>query len=471
MTEADALVLEIAPEVAHPGGRHVDTVLVTGPWLAGCSSLAAALRQSMPDVTIAERDELGGDIPAVVVFAVSAAAPLVESDCVLLDDAAVSTDAVVGVVTKIDVHQRWREVLDADRGVVSGHCPRYQAMPWIGVAAAPQLGEAEVGELVEVLRRLLADPALARRNRLRQWESHLLATRSGYDEAADDREVRAQRLRRRRAELLSESRLDRSQRTIALRSQIQQAKVQLAFFSRSRCTSVLSELQEDAAAMTRRRLPQFPTYVAQRVDEVVAEVDDGVTEHLADVAQELRLPAVPAPARPVPPPVGAPGLRSRRLENRLVMLLGAAFGLGVALTLSRLLADLAPGLAVLGAVACALVGLAVTVWVIGTRGLLQDRAVLDRWAGEVMAATRAVTDQLVATRVLAAESAMTASLAEQEESARRQVAEQVHSIDAQLREQALARTHAAAARDEAAPALARAVAAVRAELRRLTTGE
>jgi hypothetical protein len=471
VTGVDELVRGIVPDVADPGGRRVDTVLVTGPWLAGCTSLVAALRERMPDVTVAERDELGGDLPAVVVFAVSAAAPLVESDCVLLDEAAARTDAVVGVVTKIDVHQRWREVLDADRALLRGHRPRYQAMPWIGVAAAPQLGESRVDDLVSALRRQLDDVELARRNRLREWEFHLQAIRSGYDDAADDREIRAQRLRRRRAELLSECRLDRSQRTIALRSQIQQARVQLAFFGRSRCTSVLSELQEDAAAMTRRRLPQFPGYVEQRVDEVVGEVDDGVSAHLADVAQELRLPAVPAPARPAAPVIGAPALRSRRLENRLFMLLGAGFGLGVALTLSRLLADLAPGPAVLGAVACALVGLAVTVWVIGTRGLLQDRAVLDRWVGEVMSATRAVTDQVVATRVLAAESAMTASLAGREEASRREVAEQVNTLDAQLREQALARTRAAAARDDAAPALDRALAAVRAELGRITTGE
>lgn len=470
MSDVDGLVRQIVPGVAEPGGRRVDTVLVTGPWLAGCTSLAIALRERMPDVTIAERDELGGDLPAVVVFAVSAAAPLVESDCVLLDDAAACTDAVVGVVTKIDVHQRWHEVLDADRAVVGGHRSRYRDMPWIGVAAAPQLGEAMVDDLVAELRRRLVDPELERRNRLRQWEFHLQATRRGYDDAADDREVRAQRLRRRRAELLSECRLDRSQRAIALRTQIQQAKVQLAFFGRSRCSSVLSELQEDAAAMTRRRLPQFPAYVEERVREVVGEVDDGVTEHLADVAQELKLPTVPAAARPAAPAVGAPGLRSRRLENRLVILLGAGFGLGLALTLSRLLAGLAPGLAVFGAALCALVGLAVTGWVIGTRGLLQDRAVLDRWVGEVMAATRAVTDQVVATRVLAAESAMTASLAEQEESARREVAEQVNTLDAQLREQALARARAAAERDAAAPGLDRALAAVRTELDRIPTG-
>lgn len=464
MSEVDDRLRELVPDVAVPGRSLGDTVLITGPWLSGCTSLAVALRARMPDVNVVESGDLVGDPPAVVVFAVSAAAPLVDSDCGLLDEAAARTDAVVGVVTKIDVHRRWEDVLEADRTLVAAHHPRHETTPWIGVAAAPQLGESRLGELVTELRRLLADPALDRRNRLRQWEFEIEEARRRHDVAADDHEVVANRLRRRRAELLSEGRVDRSQRSIALRSQIQQARVQLSYFSRGRCTSVLAELQEDAAEMSRRRVRQFPPYVSRRVEDVLVEVDDGVTQHLADVASELGLPPVPTAAPPAAPPVGTPPLRSRRLETRLVVLLGVGFGLGVALTLSRLLADFAPGLAVLGAAVCAVVGIAVTVWVIGTRGLLQDRAVLDRWVGDVMGAARAVTDQLVATRVLTAESVLTAALTDQEEDRRRELVERVGEVDARLRDQALARTRAAAQRDRAAPVLDRALDEVRAEL-------
>lgn len=458
-----ALVADIAPEVSAPRGRHVDTVLVTGPWLAGTTSVAVALRARLPDVVIAEAHELGpGELPAVVLFVVSAAAPMAASDAGLLDAAAAHTDAVIGVVTKIDAHRRWREVLDADRAALADHDIRYGHMRWVGVAAAPQLGEPQLDDLVDVLCEQLADPTLARRNRLRAWECELESARRRYDDAADD--IAAQRLRARRADVLRERRLGRSERAIALRSQIQQARVQLSYFGRSRCASVLAELQEDAAAMTRRKLAAFGPYVGQRTAEVLGEVDDGVTEHLADVAHELGLPPVPAPAPPHPPEVATPPLRSRRLETRLVMLVGAGFGLGVALTLSRLFADLAPGLAVTGAVVCALVGVAVTVWVVGTRGLLHDRAVLDRWVGEVMATTRAAVDQLVATRVLAAEAVLTSALADQDEDARQSVADQLSKIDTQLREQALARAQAAAARDAALPAVRQALAAVRAEL-------
>jgi hypothetical protein len=468
--DVDAQIRGLVPEMPGPPGCRVDTVLVTGPWLAGCTSLAVALRERMPDVTIAEPHDLGAGIPVMVVFAVSAAAPLVESDCALLDAAAARTDAVLGVVTKIDVHRRWQEVLEADRSMLGRHHPRYQRTPWVGVAAAPQLGDVELDQLIAVVRRQLAGPALHRRNRLREWEFHLESAIRGHDVAADDGEVVAQRIRRSRADLLSERRLDRSQRSIALRSQIQQARVQLSYFGRSRCTSVLAELQEDAAGMTRRRLPRFPPYVARRVDEVIGEVDDGVTEHLAGVAQELGLPPPPATVPAARPAVGAPPLRSRQLETRLFMLLGVGFGLGVAVTSSRLLADFAPGLAVFGAVACALVGLAVTAWVIGTRGLLQDRAVLDRWVGDVMAGTRASTDQLVATRVVVAESVLTASLADQDEAMQRRLTERIGELDARLREHALARTRAAALRDDAAPVLGRALATVRAEIDGCATG-
>ena len=147
-----------------------------------------------------------------------------------------------------------------------------------------------------------------------------------------------------------------------------------------------------------------------------------------------------------------------------MMLVGAGFGLGVALTLSRLLADLTPGLTVAGAVACAAIGLALTVWVVGTRGLLRDRALLDRWAGEATAQLRSALEQLVATRVLGVESSLTAALGEQDEVESARVTEQVGVIDTELREHAVVGARAAALRGREMPTLQAALEAVRAEL-------
>jgi hypothetical protein len=151
-----------------------------------------------------------------------------------------------------------------------------------------------------------------------------------------------------------------------------------------------------------------------------------------------------------------------------MMLLGAGFGLGVALTLSRLVAGLAQGLnpitRIAGAVACVAIGLAVTFLVVNIRGLLHDRALLDRWAGDATSSLRSVVEEFVATRVLVAESVLSTALVARDEAENAQVSEQVSTIDSELREHAIAAARAAAVRDREMPTITAALDAVRAEL-------
>ncbi len=60
MSDAAAVVDEfvggLAADVRPPGIRRRNAVLVTGPWLAGISSVAAVLRECVPDVEILEAD-------------------------------------------------------------------------------------------------------------------------------------------------------------------------------------------------------------------------------------------------------------------------------------------------------------------------------------------------------------------------------------------------------------------------------
>ena len=466
--DVDAMVASIDPKFGAPIINRLDAVLVTGPWLSGVTGVVAALTERLPEQRFIESTDLAtGEAPTVVVFVVSAAAALTESDCALLDAAISETDAVIGVVSKIDVHRNWDEVLAANRDVLAAHAPRYQDVPWVGAAAAPEQGEPQVDDLLHAVSGQRVNDELARRNRLRAWEFRLQNAADRYDRDADGagRRSRVEALREERSAILRQRRLAKSERTIALRSQTQQARVQLSYFARNRCASVRSELQEDAAGLTRAKLPEFVSYAGVRLNEVVAEVDNGTTTHLADVAQGLGLTIETPASAPLPridPP--APQLKSRKLESRLMMLVGAGFGLGVALTLSRLLAHLAPGLTIAGAVACAAIGLGLTVWVVGTRGLLRDRGLLDRWAGEATGLAQSAAEQLVATRVLSAESALTAALGEQDEDESTRVAEQVGAIDTELREHSVVGARAAALRGREMPTLLAALEAVRAEL-------
>ncbi|OSC42137.1 hypothetical protein [Mycobacterium decipiens] len=468
----DALVAAIGPRLGAPAISRREVVLVTGPWLAGVSSVLAALAPRLPQHTFAESADLGpGDAPMAVVFVVSAAAGLTESDCALLDAAAEHTDAVVAVLSKIDAHRGWRDVLSGNRDRLAAHAPRYGTVPWVGVAAAPELGEAQLDDLVATIRGRLADPDIPQRNRLRAWESRLQMVARRFDRDAESagRRARVDALREQRSAALRQRRQSKSEQTIALRGQIQQARVELSHFARDRCSSVRSELQGEVAGLSRRGMAGFEASTRGRVQQVVAEVSEAAGADLANVTQVMGVPVrLPAPEHlPTVLPtvdISAPPLRSRPLETRLILLLGAGFGLGIALTLSRLVAGLAPGLTAAGIVACVAIGLAVTVWVVKTRALLHDRAVLDRWAGEVTASLRSVLEQLVASQVLATETLLSTAMSARDEAENARVADQVSVIDAELREHAIAAARAAALRDREMPTVRAALDAVRAEL-------
>ncbi|WP_078058462.1 AAA family ATPase [Mycolicibacter icosiumassiliensis] len=467
----DALVADVAPGVRAPAVRRCDVVVVAGPWLAGISAMTQALADRMPQWLVMEATDLApGEVPLAVVFVVSAAAALTESDCALLDTVAAHTDVVIGAVSKIDVHRQWREMQAAARDTLACHAPRYRDVPWVGAAAAPERGDPQVDDLIAELTKQLEGGDAHRRNRLRSWEFQLRtdADRIDRDARAEGRRARVTQLQEQRDDLVRQRRMSKSERVIALRSRIAQARVQLSYFASKRCASVRSELAEDAAGMTRRRWAEFESYVHDRLTEVVTEVDQGISEHLADVAQELGLAADTAPGGATAPlpqvDSGKPPLQSRRLETQLMAVLGIGFGLGVALTLSRVFAHLAPGLAAVGAAGCAIAGVVATVWVVRIRGLLRDRVVLDRWVGQAANAVRSSVQELVALRVVAAESALTAELAGRNETEAARVADRVAALDRELREHAAAAARAAAVRDRRLPALRRALDNVRAEL-------
>jgi hypothetical protein len=146
------------------------------------------------------------------------------------------------------------------------------------------------------------------------------------------------------------------------------------------------------------------------------------------------------------------------------MILGAGFGLGVALVVTRLFAGLAPGMTVAGLVVGGTIGLVLTVWVVGIRGLLHDRGVLDRWVTDVINVLRSTLEERIATRLLVAEAALSSELAHRDEVESASAADQVAEIDAELREHAVQTARAAKVRDRRLPPLLQAVEAVRSEL-------
>lgn len=352
--------------------------------------MTAALRRRMPSYRFAEADDVTGTAaPVAVVFVVSAVAPVVESDCTLVDFA---TSVVIGVVSKIDDHRDWRRVLSANRERLG--------MPWVGAAAAPRLGEPSLDELAGLLDAELGDPA---RNMLRT------------------REFRMAQLRDKREELSRRRRMAASDRARTLRSEVRQLRLVSAQTARSRCAALRSELIGEAAAVCRREVPGFAERVRRRCDDVLSRID-------ADILAYTGHTATPSPVDITDPP-----LRSRRLENRLMAVLGAGFGFGVALVVTRFVAGLAPGLAAAGLAAGVGVGTATAGWVIRARALLHVRAVLQSWVADTSAAVRAAAEDKVATSVLDVEAVLASECAAAAAAEDAGFGRRIASIDDELR--------------------------------------
>ncbi|MCV7424594.1 hypothetical protein H7K45_29045 [Mycobacterium yunnanensis] len=342
-------------------------VLVTGPRLSGVDGVVAALRQRLPAAVVtADRTELGRRAPDAVLAVVSAAAPMTRSDWASVEVVVGRTELVIGVVSKVDAHRRWREVMAANRASLASWDARYRSTPWVGVAAAPGLGAVLVDDLVELLVERLGRTSLPAN-----------ATRRATVRP-DPAEVRRV-LQRRRLRLL---------RVVRDRSAAWRAD------ARATAAELGSGAVADFEAMVATAALEFHTWVLE-------EVDREITAAAIEVGAAAPQPGVPTAG---PPDTSRTATSSRRLEGRLAAVLGVGFGLGVALASSRLLAGMLPGWSAGGWAAGTAAGLALVVWVVRARGLLHERAALDRWVVEVAATLRWHGEATVAERLLAAES-------------------------------------------------------------------
>lgn len=268
---------------------------------------------------------------------------------------------VVAVVSKIDVHRVGRDVLVANRA-------RYPVVDWMGVAAAPEIGVERVDELVDALNASVPweggrpAPAVSRR-------------RSGTSESA------------------------------GRRSHVQQARIHLNAQARAVCAAMRAELHESAAEMPLRRVETFRREACSRAAQAVEDLDRTVTRRLAEVGDACGLESdfgLPADGVPV---LVFPSIRSPDLENRLTALLATGFGIGAAVTCSRLLEGVVPVFSdtpASGAIS-AVAGAVLGSWLGYTRRVLSARASMDRWIDEVAAMLRTTLEERITARVLTAE--------------------------------------------------------------------
>lgn len=388
-----------------------DAVLVIGPALSGATSLARVLRDRFPERRFVERLP-AGEGPTAIVFVVSATAPVVASDCHLLDSAAAVTDLMIGVVSKIDVHRGWRDVLKKNRNTLDAHFECRRRVHWVGASAAPDLGEPDVEALVETITSVLFDGDLARRNELRASQSWLMRLERERADALNA-------LGAERDAVVRARRLARSEQSIALRTEVQQSRVHLLDFARGGCVSTRATLRNTLVATPRCDLAAFPHWAAAMLADlavdVVREADRRVGINgpgLNGLGTDSGVPRSPIgevtfDTCPTPP-------RPSRQEAWLATLIGAGFGIGLALTIWRLLAGIAPDWSLECGVGCAGTGLALAIWTIRARRLIHDRGVLDRWVGDVVDRARTALEGWVSRRMLEVDAEWSEAAAERD---------------------------------------------------------
>lgn len=193
-----------------------------------------------------------------------------------------------------------------------------------------------------------------------------------------------------------------ARRRVAVDARVQLQRVRLQLITAGRARSVA--LRAELAAVPiggRGGAAAFRQRVHAALSALFAAADVESARALAEVSAVATTPW-PIPALPDPPAGPRPD------ERRLSAVLGAGFGLGVALATMRLVSGLA-GLPETDGVAWGVVvGLVLTGWVVVIRGRLQTRAALDRWVLESIAVVRQGAEDELARRYLDAQQQLNA---------------------------------------------------------------
>lgn len=346
------------PVIRGPG----TAILVAGPPDSGVSAVAAALCDALPDHHVGEwTDPHRTDTPDIVVFVVSAAAPMTPSQAALLDRLLVLTGGVpvIAAVSKVDLHRDWAAVLEDNRSMgAADHV-------WVGVAADPDIGDPLTRDLIDAVRTARIHAKL--------------------------RKARGTRPQDRRTEVITR------------RAELAQTRLRIGGVIRTGCAELRTELQRQVGALDRRGLRDFGEQTMTRIGAAAAEWDLTMRAEVDAILHSSGvdvsgLATEPAPRITAPPPQGVDPT-----EVRLTVLVGAMFGAGAALTVSRVLSGPLGGWApAVGAV----FGVGLALWVVSSRRLLAERAATLRWTADLLAGARHTLEERVASQILAAEAAV-----------------------------------------------------------------
>ncbi|MCS7480719.1 dynamin family protein [Umezawaea endophytica] len=394
-----------------------------------------------------------------LLFVVDSSAPFTRGELDFLHHVGDRVETVVFAMTKTDQFRGWRELLAANKALLSRHAPRFADAVFHPVSsrmfemaakapnpdAAAMLRERSgIAGLQAAVQELVVGRAsmLAEANTLRALATVLaeLDVRlAGEQRALSVGEEEAESLRTRREELNAQRRSSTRGWQLTLRGEVQRARVECSHEVNRQVRDVQSWFRQAIDVADREALVSLPQQVDAALQVVSGRLSGLLAARLAQVADaslaELFSPdelavirAQFARGRQQPVLLRPPDKRPPTAEDKLLVFMGVSGGLGAGRLAVLPLAGF--GVAALNPIVLPVtlvLGLGAGWWMARTRKHSADKQHLKQWLSDAIADARSTVDQVVAEQLIAAEQHL--SLALDEALGRR-----VEAIEAELRE-------------------------------------
>jgi len=393
-----------------------------------------------------------------LLFVVDSSAPFTRGELAFLHAVGERVETVVFALTKTDQFRGWRELLAANKALLSEHAPRFADAVFHPVSsrmfemaakapnpdAAAMLRERSgIAGLQSALQELVVGRAsmLAEANTLRALATVLAefdVRLAGEQRALSTGEEEAEVLRARREELNAQRRTSTRGWQLTLRGEVQRARVECSHEVSRQVRDVQTWFRQAIDVADRETLTSLPQQVDAALQVVsgrlsallatrLAQVTDA---SLADLFSPDELAVIRAQfARDGQPVVlRPPDKRPPTAEDKLLVFMGVSGGLGAGRLAALPLAGF--GVAALNPIVLPVtlvLGLGAGWWMARTRKHSADKQHLKQWLSDAIADARSTVDQVVAEQLIAAEQHLSLALDEA-------LGKRVEAIEAELRD-------------------------------------
>ncbi|MFC0115623.1 dynamin family protein [Kibdelosporangium aridum] len=397
-----------------------------------------------------------------LLFVIDASAPFTVGELNFLRNVGDRVETVLFALSKVDHYRGWRQVLEANQGLLRDHAPRFADSVFHPVSArmyemaqkAPNQQAADMlkeksglAGLSEALQELVIGKAamLAEANTMRalttsldEVKVQLTAESRALTTGADE----AKALRARKEELTAQRKSAARGWQVKLRGEIQRTRVENTHEVSREMRDMQTWFRQAIDTADRDALAALPNQVDAALQLVSRRISMSVGARLNKIGETVliglfspdelvMLQAQYARAGQPPVVLRTPEKRPGTSEDKLMVMMGISGGVGLGklatLPLGLFGAAAAGTLGVIVAPVTIVLGLGAGWWISRTRRHAQDKQHMKTWLTDAIADARSTLDQMVADQLIQAEQELSLAL---DDALGRRIA----SIEQELRE-------------------------------------